>query len=113
MTPDQFRSLALSLPAVEEGSHMGHAEFRIGGKIFATLGAPDKHYAMVKLTPDQQEEWIDSHPDMFIPVKGGWGLRGATHVILAAAKTESVRGALIVAWKNTAPKRIAKQYEDL
>ena len=70
MTADAFRRLALSLPEAIESSHMGHPDFRVGGKIFATLAAPDPSYAMVKLLPDQQEAFVSAEPEVFVPVKG-------------------------------------------
>jgi hypothetical protein len=76
MTPAGFRRLALALPETSEVGHMGHPDFRVGGKIFATLGYPDGGWGMVKLTPDQQEALVSAEPSVFAPVKGGWG-RGA------------------------------------
>jgi hypothetical protein len=111
MTADEFRSLALSLPEASEGAHMGHPDFRVGGKIFATLG-PDETWGMVKLTPDQQALFVRTEPAVFQPVKGGWGRRGATRVELSAATEAAVRQALVVAWRNTAPKRLARQLDD-
>jgi len=107
MTAEAFRRLALSLPEATEGSHMGHPDFRVGGKIFATLAAPDPSFAMVKLTPDQQEALVSAEPAVFVPVKGGWGLKGATNVRLRPAKTKSVRVALATAWRNVAPRPLA------
>ena len=83
MTPAAFAKIALSLDGAVEGAHGGHADFRAGGKVFATLGYPDKDWGMVKLTPDQQQVLVAAEPDMFVPVKGTWGLRGATLVRLA------------------------------
>ena len=108
MTANDFRKLALSLPEVVESAHMHHPDFRVGGKIFATLGYPDENWAVVKLTPDEQKRFIQSDPKAFYPVKGAWGRRGATSVHLPAAKIENVRKALDAAWRNTAPKRLAK-----
>ena len=71
MTADEFRNLALSLPEAVESAHMGHPDFRVGGKIFATLGAPDEDWGMVKLTPEQQKQFIREEPEIFVPVKGG------------------------------------------
>jgi hypothetical protein len=105
MTPDDFRDLALELPEAFESSHMGHPDFRVGGKIFATLW-PDEDWGMVKLTSEQQGMFVRSNPAMFQPVKGGWGRRGATRVSLSAAKKNKVREALRIAWRNTAPKRL-------
>ena len=107
MTAEAFRRLALSLPEATEGSHMGHPDFRVGGKIFATLAAPDPSFGMVKLTPDQQEAFVSADPAVFVPVKGGWGLKGATNVRLRPAKTKSVRVALATAWHNVAPRPLA------
>ena len=110
MTSAEFRQLALSFPETVASVHMGHPDFRVGGKIFATLGYPDNRWGMVKLTPEQQEMFVTSEPAAFIPVKGAWGLRGSTHVHLRAAKKPSVRSALTEAWRNTAPPRLAKQF---
>ena len=112
MTADDFRSLALELPKALESAHMGHPDFRVGGKIFATLAYPDENWAMVKLTPDQQALFTRTEPKVFRPVKGGWGLKGATSVNLTNATEPSVRQALIAAWRNTAPKKLAKEFEE-
>jgi hypothetical protein len=111
MTADSFRRLALSLPEVVESAHMGHPDFRVGGRIFATLGAPDETWGMVKLTPQQQSDYVEAEPKAFAPVKGGWGRRGCTNVLLRAARKESALAALVAAWKNVAPKRLAAEYE--
>ncbi len=108
MTPKSFRQLALSLPETEEHSHMHHPDFRVGGKIFATLGYPDKTRAMVKLSPEEQHYFSKDYPDVFTPVKGAWGRRGATSVNLKAAKKDILRKALEAAWRNTAPKRLTE-----
>jgi hypothetical protein len=105
VTPKQFRSLALALDDVEEGSHMGHADFRIGGKIFATLGYPDKSYGMVKLAPADQARLVDPEPAVFMPAKGAWGRQGATIVLLKFVDKDVLRGALQKAWANAAPKK--------
>jgi hypothetical protein len=107
MTPEAFRRLALSLPEATEVGHMGHPDFRVGGKIFATLGYPDDGWGVVKLTPEQQEAFVSAEPAVFVPVKGGWGRRGATNVSLRTAKTQSLRLALAAAWRNVAPRRLA------
>ena len=98
--------MALALPETEERQHMSHPDFRVAGKIFATLGYPDKTRAMVKLSPEDQHNFSKDYPDAFIPVKGTWGRRGATSVHLRAAKTEVLRQALEAAWRNTAPKSL-------
>jgi hypothetical protein len=107
MTPADFRRIALSLPEAAENSHMHHPDFRVGGKIFATLGYPDKTCGMVKLFPDQQEAFVKSEPQAFIPVKGYWGQRGATYVRLKSAKKPSLRKAMLAAWLNAAGKKLA------
>ncbi len=111
MTADEFRSLALSLPEASEGAHMDHPDFRVGGKIFATLG-PDEAWGMVKLTPEQQGVFVRTEGKVFQPVNGAWGRRGCTYVRLEAASEPSVRQALVAAWRNTAPKRVARQLDD-
>ena len=112
MTAEQFRTLALSLPEAFEDAHMGHPDFRVRGHIFATLSYPDEAWGMVKLTPDQQEEFVWTEPEVFQPCNGAWGRRGCTNVRLVAATQGVVRRALLAAWRNTAPKGIAQQLED-
>ena len=104
--------MALGLPEVVESSHMGHPDFRVGGKIFATLGAPDPDWGMVKLTPDDQELFVQIEPESFQPVNGGWGRQGATNVRLRSAKKRTVREALLVAWRNRAPESLARQHAE-
>ena len=111
MTADEFRSLALSLPETSERSHMGHPDFRVGGKIFATLW-PDEDWAMVKLTPEEQSLFVRTEPAVYQPVMGAWGKRGCTTVNLPAASDPSVRQALTAAWRSIAPKRLAAQLRD-
>jgi hypothetical protein len=106
MTADQFRKLALSLPETVEAAHMGHPDFRVGGRIFATLGYKDARTGMVKLTVEQQLLFIARTPEVFAPVPGGWGRKGATEVRLRAATRSIVLPALETAWRNTAPKRL-------
>src|SRR5260370_36418322 len=109
VTANNFRRIALSLPEAEERAHMNHPDFRVGGKIFARLGYPDKYRGMVKLSPEQQHYFSKDYPDVFVPVKGAWGRRGATSVDLKAADKETLRNAIKAAWRNTAPKRLAEQ----
>ena len=111
MTAADFRRMALRLPGATEGAHMNHPDFRVGGKIFATLGYPDTGVGMVKLFQDQQEEFARAEPQVFAPVSGLWGRRGATYVHLKAAKKGSVQRALAAAWRNTAPRKLVAQYE--
>jgi len=91
---------------------MEHPDFRVGGKIFATLGYPGDGWGMVKLTPEQQKTFVKAEPAVFAPVKGGWGRRGATNVTLKSASQAAVRAALVMAWRNTAPKRVAAQFKE-
>jgi hypothetical protein len=109
MTPADFRQLALDLPEATESSHMEHPDFRIRGKVFATLGYPDQNWAMVKLPPEQQDILSKAEPGVFVPVKGGWGRQGATSVLLKAARKAAVRDALLTAWRGVAPKRLAAE----
>jgi hypothetical protein len=106
-TPSDFRRLALSFPETEEHKHMNHPDFRTVGKIFATLAYPNKQFAMVKLTPIQQEEFVASHPAVFNPCNGAWGRQGATSVLLVKANKRILRQALLTAWRNHAPAKIA------
>ena len=111
MTPRQFRQMALRLPESTESSHMSHPDFRVCNKIFATLGYPDDGWGMVKLTPEQQQAFMQAAPEVFEPCSGAWGLRGATSVHLALAPEDTIRRALIVAWRNTAPKDLHPEIE--
>ena len=108
MGPEAFRKLALSLPGAEEREHMDHPDFRADGHIFATLGYPDEKWAMVKLTPQQQAEFVQEEPEVFTPVKGKWGRRGATHVRLGSAESKSVKKALEMARDNLKTEKKAK-----
>ena len=108
MTPNEFRELALSFPEAIESAHMRHPDFRVGGKIFATLGYPDEDSAMVKLSLDDQKEFVRTSPGVFQPAKGAWGRQGSTIVYLPAATIDIVREALTAAWRKPAPKRLSK-----
>jgi hypothetical protein len=112
VTANHFRRLALSLPETEERTHMDHPDFRVGGKIFATLGYPDKSRGMVKLSPEHQHNFSKDYPNVFVPVKGAWGRRGATSVHLKAADRATLRNAIKAAWRNTAPKRLVEQFPE-
>ena len=90
---------------------MGHPDFRVRGKIFATLG-PKEDWGMVKLTPDQQASFILAEPEVFLPANGAWGRQGSTLVQLRGARESSVRRALIAAWRNTAPKGLVQQHDE-
>jgi hypothetical protein len=110
VTADDFRKLALSLPEAVESAHMNHPDFRVRGKIFATLWHDDA-WGMVKVTPEDQQRFILAEPTVFQPVKGAWGRRGATRVRLEAAREETLWPALVAAWRNTAPRRLAEQFD--
>ena len=111
MTIDGFRRLALALPEAEESAHMGHPDFRVRGRIFATLGHPDAGWGMVKLTLEQQDAFVERSPRVFQPVAGGWGRRGATNVRLKTAMAGVLRPALRAAWGNVAPKSLVRADE--
>ena len=100
MTAAEFKFLALSFDGAEEGSHMGSVDFRVGGRIFATLAAIEKGYGNVMLSPEQQHDFMAELPEIFLPVAGKWGEGGVTHIRLAAANEDVVRGALHAAWKR-------------
>ena len=110
MTPDDFRELALSLPEAIESSHMGHPDFRVGGKVFATLGYPNGEHGVVILTPEDQAKFVALRPTTFTAVKGFWGRRGATQVLLRTATRPNLRAALAAAWRRNAPKRLAREH---
>jgi len=112
VTAEQFRRLALSFPEAFESSHVNHPDFRVrDGKIFATLAYPDKKWGMVKLTPEQQGELVQAEPEVFQPVKGGWGRGGATSVRLKAATQTILGPAMAAAWCHAAPKKLAREFE--
>jgi hypothetical protein len=99
MNAADFRRLALLLEGAEEGSHMGAADFRVGGRIFATLAHIEKGYGNLMLSPEKQAGFVEERPDVFLPVGGGWGRNGATHVRLATVTEDVLAGALHTAWK--------------
>ena len=106
-----FREMALGFPETFESAHMGHPDFRVrGGRIFATLW-PKEILGVLILTPEQQEGFVAEAPAMFVPVKGGWGLRGCTHVVLKKASKRRLTVALAVAWRNAAPRKLLEASE--
>jgi hypothetical protein len=107
MNATDFRLIALGLEGAEEGSHFGAADFRVGGRIFATLAAVKLGYGNLMLTPEQQAMFIEERPDVFQPIPGGWGRNGATHLRLAEANEDLLTGALRVAWKLRVEKNCA------
>ena len=99
MTIRDFRRIALSFAGAEESSHMGAADFRVGGRIFATLASAKQGYGNLQLTLEQQQAFVEESPEVFLPIPGGWGRMGMTHIVLAAASEDVLRGALQAAWK--------------
>lgn len=99
MNAQDFRRLALLLEGAEEGSHMGAVDFRVGGRIFATLASLQQGYGNLMVSPEQQAAFVEEQPDLFLPVAGGWGRMGATHIRLASANEDALAGALRTAWK--------------
>jgi hypothetical protein len=112
VTANDFRRLALSFPECEERSHMDHPDFRVGGKIFATLGYPEEGWAMVKITPVEQEMLVKAQPKVFNPCTGAWGRRGATNVRLKAARKPTLRRALEAAWRLAATNALTRQFDE-
>jgi len=112
MNADSFRRIALSFPETIESAHMNHPDFRVSGKVFATLGYPDKRWGMVRLTPEEQDNVLRQHPDAFNPCSGAWGRQGCTNVLLGAVDKTTLQRALRIAWRNRAPKKIVQQLEE-
>ena len=104
MTAAEFRRIALSMPQASESAHMSHPDFRVGGKIFATLGYPDKDHGMVILPPAEQARLLQNYPKIFAPAKGAWGKRGSTTVRLEAVDKTTLQRAVEIAWRKRAPK---------
>jgi hypothetical protein len=99
MNVADFRRIALSLPGAEESSHMGQPDFRVDGRIFATLASAKQGYGNLMLTPEQQTAFVEEMPEVFLPIPGGWGRMGSTHIRLAEASEDVLYGALHTAWK--------------
>jgi hypothetical protein len=106
MNAADFRRLALSLEGAEEGSHMGAVDFRVGGRIFATLASVKQGYGNLMLTPEIQAQFLTDAPDVFVPIAGGWGRMGMTHIRLADANEDLMAGALRTAWKLRVDKNV-------
>ena len=104
VTPVRFRRIALALKDAVEQAHQGHPDFRVGGRIFATLGYPDKNWGMVNLTPDRQRGFVRDYPGVFVPAAGAWGEQGSTTVRLDTADEEALGEALTLAWRNAVEK---------
>ena len=108
MSASRFRRAALALPGAVEGAHHGKTDFRLGKRIFATLGYPDGDWGTLILTPEQQTMLVDAEPEMFRPVPGGWGKKGSTNVRLAKADAKTLKSALGMAHQNLAQKTATK-----
>jgi len=108
MTPAGFRRIALRMPEATEGSHFGNADFRVNGKIFATLSLAKQGYGVLLLTPEQQAGMVADAPEIFSPVPGGWGLKGSTRVRLEKVTPDILEAALRLAWARKAPKRLLR-----
>ena len=106
MTAAEFRRIALSMPQTSESAHMNHPDFRVDGKIFATLGYPDKDHGMVILPPEEQERFVRTLPMAFAPAKGAWGRQGSTCVRLEAVDGPTLQRAMEIAWRQRATKRL-------
>lgn len=102
----RFRQLALALPEATEGSHFGNADFRVGGKIFATLALEEEGYGVLLLTPEQQAGMVEDLPEVFSPVPGGWGRQGSTRVLLSRIPADILEDALRTAWRRRAPRHL-------
>lgn len=109
MTPADFRRIALSMEGAEEGSHMGAADFRVGGKIFATLASQSQGYGNLMLDLQRQAVFVEELPEVFLPIAGGWGRMGATHIRLANTSEDVLHGALHSAWKLRVEKNAPKK----
>lgn len=105
VTAEDFRLKALAHPDAVASTHMNHPDFRVRGRVFATLGYPDGEHGMVKLSATKQKEFVQNSPEAFAPAKGAWGRRGATVVNLRKVKKAELRRALLAAWSFTARKR--------
>ncbi len=108
MTADEFRAIALGLPDVGERNHMNHPDFRVNGKVFATLGYPDENWGMVKLSAEEQAAFVFANPEVFVPVKGAWGRQGCTNVRLERVDRALARRAIATAWNFVAVASRAK-----
>jgi hypothetical protein len=108
MSPERFRRIALGMQGAIEGAHMGHPDFRAGGRIFATL-YPDNEHGMVKLTPEQQQTFVEENRGAFVPASGAWGRQGCTTVRLASADEATIGEAMTLAWQNAVTKTAASR----
>ncbi|WP_245516531.1 MmcQ/YjbR family DNA-binding protein [Methylobacterium segetis] len=110
MLPEDVRALALMLPETIEGAHRGNPDFRVGGRIYATLWVEEER-TVLRLSPAHQAMLVEAEPHLFSPVDGAWGRRGWTNLDLAEAEEDTLRGALLAAWRHTAPPALVAAYE--
>lgn len=110
--PEDVRALALMLPEAVEGAHQGHPDFRVGGRIFATLWTEEER-VVLRLTPEQQLMAVEAEPDAYEPVPGAWGERGWTRLDLFAVEEDGLRAGLLAAWRNAAPPALVARTADL
>ncbi len=108
VTDKSFRRIALAMEGAVEGEHMDHPDFRVNGRIFATL-KHDLKAGMVVLTPGHQEQFVREHPDAFEPESGAWGRQGCTRVRLSAVDEEALGEAMTLAWQNVVRKGTARR----
>ncbi|HAF15481.1 MAG TPA: hypothetical protein DCK93_21470 [Blastocatellia bacterium] len=108
MNAEHFRRIALQMEGAIEGAHMGHPDFRVNGRIFATLH-PDLQRGMVKLTPEQQQRFTRENPEMFVPESGAWGRQGCTRVRLDLVGEDALGETITLAWQNTTRKNVVGQ----
>ena len=106
MKAADFRRIALSMPEAIESAHMAHPDFRVGGKIFATLGYPDEDHGMVILPPEEQARLVRAHAKVFTPAAGAWGRSGSTSVRLELVDRVTLQRIMEIAWRKRAPKRL-------
>jgi hypothetical protein len=106
MTGADFRRIALTMPETVEGAHFGNPDFRVAGKIFATLALEKEGFGVLLLSPQQQAGMAEDAPELFSPVPGGWGRQGSTRVCLAKVPPAILEAALRTAWRKRAPKRL-------
>lgn len=116
MTPERFRTMALAQPEAEERAHQDHPDFRIDGKIFATLGPAESgdergRWAMVRLPADDQAALVDADPEAYEPMPGAWGRQGCTRVWLKRATVARLEPLMRVAWRHRATARTRKAHE--
>ncbi len=109
VTAEAFRKLALGMPDAVEAAHMGHPDFRVGKRIFATLDYPQAGWAMVKLTLEQREIVTGEAPAVFSAVPGAWGESGATQILLAEADEAQAERAIRMAWENLERRSLSRR----